>query len=379
MIRRATLVALPAVLVAGLLAVLLQGDDDAPGPAQGRIEVVAGAVRVTDAAGATRRVTDAETVDFGDVVEVVDGTARLELADGSTYELRHRDGVGSTATVGSPPELTAGDALVLDGFPAAVRVGTATLRAQGALRVDAASATAVAYGGRVGVAGVGDVAELPMLRRLVLVPGASPEPAAFDGADEWDRRFLGEAIAFGQRLEALARGYTNDLPPGGGRSVEFFAGVLPALEDEREFNADLLDPGRAPGETLVGAAIAVQGRRGTFRDRWSEVFAFRAAGAAWGLVALDQGVSSAPLLETIELAIGAPTRAGADTPPSTTTTTTPGTAATTTTSTSTTSTTAPPPGAPPAPDPPAGGLLGPVVDPVGDLLGGLLDQLLGGG
>ena len=154
--------------------------------------------------------------------------------------------------------------------------------------------------------------------------------------------------------------------------------VLPALDEEREYNADLLDPARAPGETLVGAAIAVQGRRGTFRDRWAEVFAFRGAGAAWGLVALDQGVSSAPLLDTIELAIGAPTDSAADTPPATTTTTA-GTGATTTTSTTTTSTSAPPPGAPPSPDPPSGGLLEPVVDPVSDLLDGLLDQLLAGG
>jgi len=371
--RRATLVALPVVLVAGVLAVLLRTDGDAPGPAQARVEVVEGAVRVTVPTGATRTVTDADTVDFGDVVEVAEGSARLELADGSAYELRHRDGVGSALVVGGPPELTAGDALVIAGFPARIRVGTATLRAQGALRVDAASETAVAYAGRAGVAGVGDVSELRMLRRLVLVPGAGPEPAAFDGADEWDRRYLGKAIAFGERLEALARGYTSDLPPGGGSSVEFYRAVLPALDEEREFNTDLLDPSRPPGETLVGAAIAVQGRRGTFRDRWAEVFAFRGAGAAWGLVALDQGVSSAPLLETIELAIGIPPSSPAATDAPSTTTTTAGPGTTTSTTGPTTTTTAPPPD---GPERPPGGLLDPVVDPLDGLLDGLLDQLL---
>lgn len=378
MIRRITLVALPVVLVAGVVAVLAGLGDDAPGPDQGRVVVFDGAVRITDATGATRTVTDDETVDFGDVIAVADGTALLELAGGATYELRHRSGVGSTLVVGSPPELTAGDALVLDGFPAQIRVGTATVSAYGALRADASTESAAAYAGGAGVAGVGDVSELRMLRRLLLVPGAGQEPMVFDGSDEWDRRFLGEAIAFGERLEALARGYTKDLPPGGGRSVEFYRTVLPALDAEREFNSDLLDPERPPGETLVGAAIAVQGRRGNFRDRWAEVFSFRGEGAEWGLVALDQGVSSAPLLETIELAIGippsSPDRAVA--PRTTTTTTTAGPRPTTPPPGPTTTTTAPPPD---APAPPSGGLLGPLVEPVGGLLDGLLDLLLAEG
>ena len=117
----------------------------------------------------------------------------------------------------------------------------------------------------------------------------------------------------------------------------------------------------------------VQGRRGTFRERWEAVFAFRAAGAAWGLVALDQGVSSAPVLDTIELAIGAsdgthasaPTSDVAPTRPTVPTTAAPGAPPTTGT---TTTTTAPPP-------PPSGGLLDPVIDPTSQVLGDLLDVL----
>lgn len=372
MIQRATAVALPVVLLAGVAALLLRGGADEPGPDQGRVEVLEGSVEVRGAAGPPVTVTDDATVDFGDTVRVVEGRARLELAGGATYELRHRDATGSTVVVGSPPELVAGDALVLDGFPARVRVGTATLSAQGVLRVDAGTPVATAYGGRTGVAGVGDVSELRMLRRLVLVPGAVPEPAGFDGADEWDRRYLGDAIAFGERLEALARGYTSDLPAGGGRTVEFFRAVLPALDTEREFNADLLDPGRAPGETLVGAAIAVQGRRDTFRARWAEVFAFRAAGAEWGLVALDQGVSQAPVLDAIELAISAPPPDPSPATPSAPGTTAPGAAPPTS---PTTTTTAPPP-APQPPPGPSGGLLDPVADPLGELLDELLSSLL---
>lgn len=381
MTRRVALGAvIAAVLVAGVVA-LVAGDDDAgPGSAQGRVAVEGTAV-VTAADGTTRSVVDdTELVDFGDRVAMEEGTAVLELAGGATYELRHRDGVGTELEVGSPPRVTAGGVLVVDGFPAQIAVDTATLSAQGALRVDADHAVASAYTGRTRLTGVGDVAELVALRRLVLVAGADPEPIAFDGSDEWDRRFLGEAIAFGERLEALARGYTSDLPPGAGRSVAFFQSVLPALADEPELGPDLLDAERSPGETLVGAAVVVQGRRGTFRERWDAVFSFRAAGAAWGLVALDQGVSAAPVLDTIELAIGSsgtavpggPTAGPTSQPRSSTSTSTPTSTPTTsapeaptTTGPTTTTTT----------EPPRSGLLDPVLDPVVDLVGGLLDLL----
>lgn len=366
-------VVVAAVFAAGVGALVVAGDEPEPGPDQARLEVD-GSASVTGLDGATRPVVDtSQVLDFGERVVVESGTAVLELADGATYELRHRSGVGTDIEVAAPPRITRGDVLVSDGFPAQVAFDTATLTAQGALRVDADESIASAYAGRTRVTGVGDVEELLGLRRLLLVAGAAPAPIAFDGTDAWDRRFLGEAVAFGERLEALARGYTSDLAPGAGRSVGFFRSVLPGLADERELGDDLLDPSRSPGETLVGAAITVQGRRGNFRDRWQQVFAFRAAGAAWGLVALDQGVSSSPVLETIELAI-AVSDGALDTDPTTgrapprgtpTATTAPGP---TTTGTDTTTTTMPPP-------PGDGGVLGPVTDPGSELLGGLLDAL----
>jgi hypothetical protein len=375
--RVALSVAIVVVLAAGVVAVAVHDDGERPSPEQARLEVD-GVASVTAPDGTSRPVADgAEVVDFGDRIVMEDGTAVLALAGGATYELRHRDGVGTELEVGTGPRVTAGDLLVVDGFPAQVMVDTVTLSAEGALRVDADETVASAYVGRSRVTGVGDVTELPGLRRLALVAGAAPAPLDYDGSDPWDRRFLGEAIAFGERLEALARGYTGDLPPGSGRSADFFQSVIPALAEEREFGPELLDPARPPGETLVGAAIAVQGRRGTFRERWVQVFDFRAAGAAWGLVALDQGVSSAPVLDTIEVAIATSGDAASSSPtttvgvrpePTTTTTTT-----TTTTSgggpptTGTTTTTTAPP-----PDP---GLLDPVLEPVTEILGGLLDLL----
>ena len=162
--------------------------------------------------------------------------------------------------------------------------------------------------------------------------------------------------------------------------------MLPGLVDDVDFTATLLDGQRPVGETLIGAAIVDLGRRGTFLERWASVFEFRDAGAAWGLVALDQGVDASPLLgavtravDSTELAIGtAPTGGGrpprrraapppppcpADRPPPPPD---PGAAP---------STTVPTPGDPGEGD---GGLLGPVVSPVTDLLAGLINGLLGG-
>lgn len=314
----------------------------------------------------TETVTGKKTLQLGDRVTMDAGTAVLEFADGSEYELRAGE-PGTSIELAAPPVLTAGDLLVVDGFPASVVVDTATLTALGVVEVDADEPLATAFTGNVTIAGLGDLEALPGLRQVLLTPSALPEPAVYDGSDPWDRRYLGEAIAFGERLESLARGYTNDLR-GGAPGASFFEAVIPALAEEREFTRDLLDD-RPAGETLVGAAIAVQGRQDTFRTRWLEIFTFRDAGAVWGLVALDQGVSSAPVLETIEFAVAEsplsdrPRPTSSTTSTTTTTTTTiPGTGPTSTTTTTTT-------------EPPDDGPIPPFLDPIGDTLQDLLDGL----
>lgn len=374
--RRPGLRTWTAAIVVVLLVLAGCRGSSGPGADEARLRVD-GAATVTTPDGDTEVVTDDDAdVPFGSQVVVDAGTATLELAGGAMYELR----AGDTPTkieVGLPVVLLEGDLLVAEGFPAPVSIDTATVTANGAVKVIAEERVAAAYAGRARISGVGSVEAVRGLREIVLSPSATAEPFSYDGADAWDRRFLGEAMAFGERLEALGRGYTANLTAGGGRTESFFEAVIPALADEREFAADLLDPDRAPGETLIGAAIAVQGRDGTFRERWDEIFTFRDAGAAWGLVALDQGVSSAPLLETIELAIddsplvGDPSRPTTTTTrpdrPTSTTTSSPGQ---TTTSTTTTTTTTVPPGGP----------LDPVLDPVDRLLDDVLGALgLGGG
>lgn len=376
-------VATAALLVVAALAIVFRTDGP-PGPNQARLDV-AGSATVMRSDGTSEVVTAGATLDFGDIVVADEGTAVVEFAAGHRYELR--DGTVGSAdpsrlVVEMPPTLEAGDALVLDGFPSGLRVGGTTLSAVGATRarVDAGGAVAAVYVAQAGLAGDTPVDAVPALRQIGLGAAGAIVPLAYDGADPWDRRFLGESIAFGNRLEALARGYTNDLQPSSqSTSASFFESVLPALDDEREFGADLLDADRPAGETLVGAAIAVQGRRGPFRERWEQIFTFRAQGAAWGLVAHDQGVSSAPVLETLELAI-VESPLSADPRPTTTTTAPPPTTAPPAPSPTTTTpppTTAPPQPPPTTPPPEDDGLLGPVLDPVLDPVTGILGDVLG--
>ena len=79
--------------------------------------------------------------------------------------------------------------------------------------------------------------------------------------------------------------------------------MLPGLVDDVGFTAEVLDAKRPVGDTLMGAAIVDLGRRGAFVERWASVFEFRDAGAAWGLVALDQGVDRSPLLGAVTRAV----------------------------------------------------------------------------
>jgi hypothetical protein len=347
------------------------GSDDAPGEDEARV-VVSGAATVTGADGVAAPVTGTTTLSFGDTIALDEGTAVVELAGGQTYELRATP-EPSVLEIGTTPTLVSGDALVSGGFPAQIRHDTTTVSAQGTMKLQSAVPAVVSYAGRARIDGAGSLDEVQGLRRVVLSAAAQPEPLVFDGADPWDRRFLGDAIAFGQRLEALARGYTADLGPGGGRSAGFFEAAIPALADEREFGADLIDS-RDVGDTLVGAAIVAQGRRGTFRERWDAVFTFRDAGAAWGIVALDQGVSSAPLLDTVELAVAAPEPASssATTAPEPSAPTTPSTPSSTPGSPPTTGTTTT---TVPTSTPPSTALLDPVLDPVSQILEDLLGVL----
>jgi hypothetical protein len=302
------------------------------------------------------------------------------------------------------PELEAGELLVSvpDDEPFAVEAaGTSVEVGSGSARLARTLGVGVvAYDAAVLLDSAGQEREVPALRQMQVPalgrPPLAPRPLTYTETDPWDRRFLGEAMDLGRTLETLARGYTANLRPGEGRSVGFYKLVFPALDEEPAFDASLLDPARRPGDTLVGAAITQLGEKGSFEDRWTDVFSFHDEGAAWGIVALDQAVRGTPLVGAIEEAIAGSPLGFTDQPgdevasPPTTAPTTPTTQApdpqdepgtTAPNNPPTTPTTSPPPTTPPPTVPPieVPGPLDPVVTPVVDLVNGLVGGLLGGG
>lgn len=345
-----------------------------------------------------RTVEGRRTVHLGAQVKVLAGSASIALGDGSRLDVRK----GSELEIGSPVSLVADDLLVTSGSqPLKVAVAGSQVVVDGVARLTRDLAVSAAtYRGSVTMRSAARSLKVPALRQaevpsLGVLP-AAPEPLDYDTADAWDRRFLGVAMELGEQLESRSNGFTNQLPDGAGTTPGFYRVLLPALENEPAFTGDLVSDTRDPGETLVGAAITVNGKVGTFAERWANVFGFKAQGASWGLVALDQQVNDADgLVQTVDLAIGSQSFAFAPTPAVSSPAAPPASApqvAPTPEPTTPARTSAPTPAAPatpaagppplltlpklpeliPPPDPNNPGLLAPLLDVVTDALSGLL-------
>lgn len=253
-----------------------------------------------------RAVEGRRTVHAGAQVKVLEGSASIALEDGAQLEVRD----DTELRLGSPVALEAGDLLV-SAKKAAVRISAAgsDVTVAGVARVTRDLAVSAAtYQGTVTMHSAARTLQVPALRQgeipsLGVLP-TEPEPLRYNSADPWDRRFLGMAIDLGDQLESRSRGFTSSLRAGEGRTPGFYRLLIPALETEPAFDDDTLLVGRDPGETLVGAAIAVSGKAGSFADRWKAVFAFKDQGASWGLVALDQNVTDGTaLVDSVDTAI----------------------------------------------------------------------------
>ncbi|MGI9022287.1 MAG: hypothetical protein ACR2HV_03425 [Acidimicrobiales bacterium] len=305
-----------------MIAVLAAACSGGGGGASARL-TVDGTASVTTGGGSPRSVDGSRTLRAGDRVKVDSGTAVIRLADGRQLELRN----GTEVELGAPdqaganprPSLLSGELLVT-GDVAVTAGDTDVAVSGGSARLSRGAAVSVAsYTAGVTVASTGRSLQVPALRQVSvpaagLLPGR-PSPLIYKGGDPWDQRFLGDAIDLGTQLVARSRGFTAQLGPNEGRTPGFFRLIIPALENEPQFDEAAIDPERSPGETLVGLAVTVQGTRQSFADRLRDVFAFHDEGAAWGLVALDQGVSRAPLLAGVDEAISRGPLSAAESPP----------------------------------------------------------------
>lgn len=278
--------------------------------AAGRLTVM-GQAQVTSNEGGRKVVTGSRTLRSGEQVLILDGTATLGLGQGRQLELRKDSNVRlarASSTGDTTGELVAGDVLVTTSTGTAeVTAGDTLVRVSGAARVSRALAVVVAaYEGSASVESVARSQAVPALRQVTVPAPGLPSrttPLVFSSSDSWDQRYLGDSVDLGNQLVARSRGFTAQLPAGQETGEAFMLQILPGLR-EQPFDASLLVPSLPAGETMVGAAITLEGAKGDFRERWVNVFAFHADGASWGLVALDQGVARQPLLAALDAATG---------------------------------------------------------------------------
>ncbi len=304
--RRVALLGAAAVGVLLVVALVVVAGRGSPPGGSVALEVTGRAV-LTENGGSRTVASGRYRVAEGTTVEVVEGVAVATMGDGARLELREGFGgaVDSRALIQRPVVLLAGDLLVEAGDGAVTVEAAGTIvRVGGAGRVSRfAAVTAALYEGDGGVESVDRRLEVPALRQAVvpdlgLVP-ARAEPLVYDERDPWDRRFLGAAMRLTDELDARSRGFTAQLAAEGRAALGDHVARLTA--GTAATFSGLLDAERPPGETIVGAAIAAE--TGDAARAWSAVFSFRDEGAAWGLVALDQGVDRERLLARLDGAI----------------------------------------------------------------------------
>ncbi len=391
-IVRVGIAAVVTVLFAGAVAVGMVRGEGRPDVARVRVD---GSALIDHADGTSETVTGTRDLRVGDEVQVQRGSISVETRDGSTLE--GRTGRGSTAATrlrfDPDIELLAGDLLVVTETGTFINSNGNVLRidetGETAARLHRSLAFAVAlYRGAAVIDSAGQRRPVRALREMEVTvlgqPPLEPRPMRVDPSDPWDERFLGAALQLGTELAGYSRTYSASLRTDQGRTAVFYETLLPPLGRQDDFDDDLLrsvGPARPQGDLLVGAAIAMLGRYGNFPSRWHGVFDFYDAGAGWGLVALDQGVSDGPLRDIVRSAVDhTPFPFTPNTPEiaeGTTTTSVPGSPGTTTPGTpsttppTTTPTTQPPVTIPPIPPDPQQ-TVGSLVDTLGQLLGGLL-------
>ncbi|MDX1510381.1 MAG: hypothetical protein R3249_03460 [Nitriliruptorales bacterium] len=314
----------------------------------------------------------------GVVLDVRNGT--LELTEGARLSLL--DGIVT---------LERGSILVIAPTTWDVVAGGARAVGNGSWRVDGGIAgRAAVYEGAARVTAQNRSLDVPALHEANVVDGglgAVAAPMRYLSGDDWDRRFLADAIAIDRVVSQLQAGWRAqypDVPQPAAFYRDFVVGLAGGVGDGVDQAVELLAARRAderfgpPPDVLTGLVFA-RAVGGSLPDAAAEIVAFRRAGATWGLTAmllgLDRGdidAAAEQSLEDRQDAVDAGTAVPpvsspppAPTPPPTPTPTPPR-----------------PPGPPPTgenpppPDEPGpGDSLGNVVDELGGLLSGEEDPL----
>lgn len=404
--RRLTSGAFSLLVVAILSAALAACSSSSKGFGQLTTD---GTVRLTPVNGSSRLIRTGAAVHAGDVIQVMAGTAAVQLVPSGVVQLRK----GSQISLGTPLRLLSGSALL---EPIGRTLQLATNRATLVMPGGAAELMMAADGSvvakvyqstaRLDVAGGGGVG-ISAPREVDLgASGSAPVqvvPLRYQASDPWDHLYLAEPEQISTQLGAAVTGFNAQVPAGEGNNPAFYQMLEPDLATRGDFvpafeavsqNASLPSSATMPGDYLMASIIALRGTHGSFEQRMTGELAFFAQGAPWGFVAYDQGVNDLTgVLNDMLTAIGraklpvtgpsSPQIAIAP-PPATATTAPPTTPSRGRSSPSTTTTLPPTPGhvqKPPATTtttaPPLIQLPVPVIPgPLGNILNPLLDPII---
>lgn len=245
---------------------------------------------------------DGAPVPDGARVRATDGEVRLALRDGT---VRLAPGAAATVTT-QTVQLERGDLLLDSDGGLQASLGDTQIEAGGTVRVSSGMAASISvYEGNATVRRPAQEREVPALRQLDLTafrlaPGAAP--LRYGPGDAWDQELLGEAIAFDGEVARLARGMEIEFgkrpqPPSFYRE---FAGrrALPVLSE-----AAPVSRGRAfgpPSDVLLTMFVARTVAQGRLPDTIRQVAKLRAAGARWGLIAIEFDVASDRLVAALD-------------------------------------------------------------------------------
>lgn len=351
---------------------------------------------------AWERVPVGSRVPFGTAVRTLDEPAELSVREGRLSLARWTQLVGDDDRI----ELTRGDLLLETDRARQVTYGALAASGRGTWRASATGTVRFAvYDGGVALRQPGGEEAVPVagLREVSVTDGVTGgvRPLTYLPSDPWDARLLAEAIRIDRLLAATRRGLAaryGTVPQTEAFYADFarFSGLLDGLPRLTVVQAPADADGDArygpPAETLVALVVAeALVAEGALEpaEAARRIDELRAAGAEWGLIAAEHGLTADDLDRTIERAVRQRGEAVAEgtaapvlSPPAPTVPTTPETPSPpgpppTTTPPEEPTRPTPPPGDDPEPPGDEPRPLDPVTDVVDDL-GELLDDVVPG-
>lgn len=250
--------------------------------------------------------------------DLIPDGARIRAGDGDSTHLALRSGElrlapGAAAVLSDDDvELLRGEALIVNEGNLVARWDDVVVSGEAAYRLVLGMAPRLGvYRGRVDVARSTEQRRVRALREIALstrrLP-ASQAPLSYRHDDPWDRLYLAEAIAFDEEVRHLTDGLAKEYGTQP-RPMEFYEPFVPGDDaipiigravgaDE---NTDLVGP---PAEALLGLFVARsaadQPTPEALAAAAEQVSQLRSAGAWWGLIAVDLGVTPSELTEAVD-------------------------------------------------------------------------------